>query len=78
VSETPDGGIDVIQSTQLLADDQFIPADDDWAEFVAYCEEQDAAQANLDQLPDVEPSAEQWAVHVRDYLAANHLTAIPF
>jgi hypothetical protein len=68
----------MILSTQFRADEQFQPNDSDWAEFVAYCEEQDAAQADLDRLPTVEPSAAEWSSHVREYLASHNLAEVPF
>jgi hypothetical protein len=66
------------QSTIAVPADNHLsePTADDFAEFAAWCEEQDALQADLDQLP--EPTAEEWAVHVRDYLAAHNLAAVPF
>lgn len=68
----------VQHAERFYGDDEFTPTPADWAEFVAWCEEQDALQAELDALPDVEPSAEQWAVHVREYLAEHNLAEVPF
>jgi len=68
----------VPQQAGLIDADDFIPTQDDWAEFLAFCDEHDAAEADLAQLPEVEPSAESWAVHVADYLTAHNLAAVPF